>query len=771
MRETEPGDVVFTEDEGPALHGRFDALEASFAHLEQGGSFAATGALSVSLPTVAIAGTGVLSFPLRPEQLAELIAAASRAPFGRGDATLRDDMVRRTWQISADSLHFLDHDWDAIAMPTITAEAARALGVDGPVSANLYKLLIYEPGDFFVAHRDTEKEPGMFATLVVALPSVHTGGELVIEHQGDRLTADLSTVSLSRLSWAAFYTDCVHRLEPVRTGHRVCLVYNLVCDEPLSAPDPRGTRTTAAQALKALAATYTRGDPLKVVRVLDHHYTPAALSFAALKGRDASIVEALKCAADDASWECLLGMVSVSEHGAAEGEWSGSYRDRRWASNTPQNWQIVEVTERTFRVEDLMTPSGDAWTTPWLPLETDELTPWDTLADEPFDEEHFSEATGNEGASFERTYRRAAVVMWPRALDWEVLGQLPEDLVAPTLKAKVRAGDPVAIAFAPDWLEGAAKRSRHRHERDTLAFALDAAGSVYPPLRAAARDYLVIVHGPAEGAHGRIIDENEVAGVAAVITALGPEMAAPLLRDIVTHHLGTPSPGAWVSIALLFCRLCAESPTIAIAAGPFVARALPTAPLTARSQTPLVKMTEALLTGVAALEAAGDVHVGMAIGRHIEKHFGTFTIDLVLMPVIRRILDSGQSTHGATVRRVAAHVEDTLRATLGEAPVPPPNAAQDATSIQCKCKYCRDVVAFLQSPNTRVHHVKTAQAGRMHVMSHLRGVDVDTAELRVGSPHTLVITKNTASFLRALAAWQERRDLIDDIAQLSMPGS
>ena len=43
------------------------------------------------------------------------------------------------------------------------------------VSAELYKLLVYEKGGFFLSHRDTEKAPGMFATLVISLPSSHEG--------------------------------------------------------------------------------------------------------------------------------------------------------------------------------------------------------------------------------------------------------------------------------------------------------------------------------------------------------------------------------------------------------------------------------------------------------------------------------------------------------------------------------------------------------------------------------------------------------------------
>jgi hypothetical protein len=58
----------------------------------------------------------------------------------------------------------------------------------------MYKLLVYDQGSFFVSHRDTEKAPGMFATLVVVLPSASTGGELVVRHS--RLRHSLNIYAL-----------------------------------------------------------------------------------------------------------------------------------------------------------------------------------------------------------------------------------------------------------------------------------------------------------------------------------------------------------------------------------------------------------------------------------------------------------------------------------------------------------------------------------------------------------------------------------------------
>ena len=68
-----------------------------------------------------------------------------------------------------------------------------------------------------------------------------------------------------------------------------------------------------------------------------------------------------------------------------------------------------------------------------LPIEEEEICPPDALDDMDPDEEHFREATGNEGASFERTYRRAALVLWPRERIFAVLNQAGLSVTLPYL--------------------------------------------------------------------------------------------------------------------------------------------------------------------------------------------------------------------------------------------------------------------------------------------------------------------------------------------------
>lgn len=767
MSQAERGDPVFSADEIPDDTTRLGALEAALVGLERGGGFAASGRVQVPLPTLATAATGVLSLPLRPDQLSALIASASRAPYGRGDATLHDDTVRRTWQLPPEAVEVLEPTWTTTSLPAITAAAATALGVEGAVTANLYKLLVYEPGDFFVAHRDTEKEPGMFATLVVALPSAHTGGELIIEHEGEQFTADLSAISLSGLSWAGFYTDCMHRLEPVRTGHRVCLVYNLVCEGPLRVPRPLSARASAARALGELASARPLPDeegdiPWKIVRILEHHYTPSALHEDSLKGRDAAVAAALRGAAEDAGWTCLLGMVSISEVGMAEGSWGyeRSWRTRyRQSEADDEEWSIVEVTERTLRVEDLKVPGGGPWASGWLPLHPRELTPWDALAEEPFDDEHFTEATGNEGASFERTYRRAALVLFPRDREWDVIGQLPSRLVAPALLGQLRAGSPEAPQRVVDWLGLVTQRMRYGHDPDILSLVGAAATSDDAALRDAALRYLVHAHSGAEGCAGLAVRRHDLQQLVPIFAALGKDAVAGLLREMVTRDLAQ-GPKGWDSVGSLFRALCEHAHDLAVAVGPFVARALPTAPVRLQSQSNIVQLVRALLEGVAMLEARGEIHVGMAIARHIETHSAAFPLELVLLPVIRQRVDAGGPPGSVTERRLAAKVFDALRSELTDPPPPPATFTRSAASLKCDCKVCTELKAFLISPSEASHTFVLKITARRHLHRQAPGFDVDLVESGTVAPFTVVLTKNTKTWQAELERWARSQQRI-----------
>ena len=295
------------------------------------GDFYASGRIELLAPRLEVEGVGTIALPLLPVQAAQLVAAAERAPFGRGTETVVDTKVRRTWQIGADRVRIGGKHWPR-TIDDIAARAAEGLGVSEPVTAELYKLLVYDQGSFFMSHRDTEKAPGMFATLVLALPSQSTGGELLVRHKGREARLDLGCEEPSEIAFAAFYADRVHEVLPVTSGCRATLVYNLTRKGKNAQPEPPSyeAEATVTTALLRRWTNDVGADtdivPTKLIYPLEYAYTPAELGFGKLKGADAAVASVLNSAAADAGCDLHLALLSIEESGAAE--YSGSYRDR-----------------------------------------------------------------------------------------------------------------------------------------------------------------------------------------------------------------------------------------------------------------------------------------------------------------------------------------------------------------------------------------------------------------------------------------------------------
>src|SRR3954465_9163411 len=231
-------------------------VAAVLGKVRRPGDFFAAGTTELLAPLVEVEEVGPVALPLLPIQARELITVAGPAPYGRGEQTVIDPAVRRCWQISPDRVRIGGRHW-AQTLETILARVAGGLGIDDPITPEFYKLLLYDEGSFFVGHRDTEKTPGMFATLVVALPSSFAGGELIVRHKGREVRLDLRCDDPAEAAFAAFYADCVHEVLPVTAGCRLTLVYNLVRrgrGRPPEAPDYAGEQARAAGMLQAWCA-------------------------------------------------------------------------------------------------------------------------------------------------------------------------------------------------------------------------------------------------------------------------------------------------------------------------------------------------------------------------------------------------------------------------------------------------------------------------------------------------------------------------------------
>ena len=118
------------------------------------GDFFAAGTAELLAPLLEVDGVGPVALPLLPMQAKELIAVAEPAPYGRGQKTVIDPTVRRCRQIGPDRVRIRGRHW-ARTLEMILARVAEGLGVDTPITAEFYKLLLYDEGSFFIGHRDT----------------------------------------------------------------------------------------------------------------------------------------------------------------------------------------------------------------------------------------------------------------------------------------------------------------------------------------------------------------------------------------------------------------------------------------------------------------------------------------------------------------------------------------------------------------------------------------------------------------------------------------
>ena len=252
-----PMDISDKSDDGSdALSSNNVKEELSFAlsMIETPGSFVHFGSVITNPnPGLSIDGQ-VIGLPIGKHDADFLKSRCTQSPFGKGSATLVDTSVRNSWELDPSQFVLRNSRWTGF-VKDIVASVHQQLFLPGTpldVNAELYKLLLYEEGAYFKPHQDSEKTPGMFGTLVVCLPSSHQGGELVLRHDGKTVTFDTSVTSSFEVSFAAWYSDVLHEVKPVTSGHRLVLTYNLIQNEEGARPIPESITDHEERIMRAL---------------------------------------------------------------------------------------------------------------------------------------------------------------------------------------------------------------------------------------------------------------------------------------------------------------------------------------------------------------------------------------------------------------------------------------------------------------------------------------------------------------------------------------
>ena len=647
-------------------------------------------------------------------------------------------------------------------MAKIVDRCATGLGVSGNVQAELYKLLVYDAGSFFIKHRDTEKIPGMFATLVIVLPSEYQGGELVIKHKQEAVTLDLHRDDAAEVGYAAFYADCVHEILPITQGCRLTLIFNLFrADKQLPLPKPPDydqEQALVTSLLRNWATSLTDEPdpeiPLKLIYLLEHAYTPAELGFDALKNADAAVAEVLLAAAQQADCDIHLALVSVDEYGSAE--YAGDYRRHRY--DDEDDYEIVEVDERTETISEWRRPDGKPSPLPVLPFSEHEFCPISAYDNIEPDNIQFQEATGNAGASFDRSYQAAALVIWPKALNLAIISQAGINATLPVLQDLCqRWEDEGRISNSSLWQEAHTlitylfrdTFTSHRSDRELLIclFRLRNIACIKSYWQKLSKsgfyqieDQAALVQTSSLIPWPSVVDSVEKAFILSATKA--QEACAALLAGLSVAH--TINASDLIKSAQILALVLPGDP-----------HRFPELQPWQRSQIMgSTQLVSDVLTSFSAINAE--------LANDTLNYFLTwptvYNVDTILVSVALLLTESEFHRNLPVVKKLRTAVITHINVRVAMA-LEPPKDWQRNSKISCKCPDCTALSAFLSEPTQSTWRLKAVEARRKHVELSIsrHASDIDCRTQRSGSPHTLVCTKNQASY--ELRVTQRKQDL------------
>jgi 2OG-Fe(II) oxygenase superfamily len=726
---------------------------------------------------VEVDGVGAVRSRVGAPLAKKLIAAARPAMFGRGEQTLTDTSVRDTWEITPDLVTLSGPAWVS-TLRAVLDDVRDELGLPPTtmLRAELHSMLVYAKGQFFLPHQDSEQDDAMVGTLVVSLPSVHTGGELVVTHGPQSVTY---RAPREELSFVAFYADCRHEVRPVKSGHRVTLTFNLLADSegdgPGTGPVPGLVNCLTEHFSTPVTRRYGRTDPdppNRLVFLLDHEYTQRGLSWKWLKGADAERGALLRNAAKQAGCEAVLALSEVRETWDAwpsgEDPW-GDYYDyyeddeeenddvSRSQGDDHDAYQLNELIDDEVTLGWWTSPGSTGGEPISLHVPDSEVcatTPSVNLV--PYESE-YEGYMGNYGNTVDRWYRRAAVVVWPLDRAFPARAEAGSQWALSELRTRMEAGDlegarADAQSLAPFWKEigshgGLLTTALH------VAAALDVAQTaamLLEPFRA------------------ETITPEHAGGLAQAAAQYGEEWTGSVIAGwFRPGHYPETDRYDWVERLPGLCEALRAAGAAQVAhlltAGAWGRLGEQLRLWTATAQTEIRQPhLEMLSSPLLRLLEAADHELRNEIVTALGG-YGDNVLDC-LMPVLRSAAELPEGTRRAAgLDRVARDCGQRLGATIAR-----PVRDEDDWSIECGgcgCDLCDTLAAFLRSRSRRTFEWPLAKDGRRHVHSQIDSavLPVRHQTRRQGRPYTLVLAKTDELFSREK---DTRRKAAADLAWL-----
>ncbi|KAI9615021.1 hypothetical protein KEM48_005760 [Puccinia striiformis f. sp. tritici PST-130] len=165
----------------------------------------------------------------------------------------------------------------------------------------------------------TGKNPDVLGTLIICLPSAHTGGEVIVDHNGERKRLNTSN---TRQSFACWYSDVTHEVLRIKSGYRCVLTYNLAIQ-----PGPTWSAASANDLQKHLLRktlkTWLRDTTCSntqshLYSALQYQYPETAISLNVLEAEDFVRVQAIRDVTVELPFVIFLALLEKREHGSLD---------------------------------------------------------------------------------------------------------------------------------------------------------------------------------------------------------------------------------------------------------------------------------------------------------------------------------------------------------------------------------------------------------------------------------------------------------------------
>ena len=422
---------------------------------------------------------------------------------------------------------------------------------------------------------------------------------------------------------------------------------------------------------------------------------------------------------------------------------------------------LGEVYDGTYTLTRLVGPPGESReVSSGLPLLDGEALPDGALDHTPPESQRVLEATGNGGATVERRYRLATLVLWPRATFSSVLADGPLDnlidYAIPALAADRRAGLDLVDKVVGTWLEVADPRRGWRPKSRTTAHTLPKTLDLLVRADDAAQSVRFL--GSVMPFRFRAEFTSEILGLMERVPA--PDLGS-FLAKLVKENLGprpgrvfaffarastrsgTPHTDAWKRVLREhLARAFREFPSVWAEDSKFSYRAWPTKP---DKQVPSAVRNAILGGWRLGLQVEGEDAARQILAQRTRSNTAR-----VLSPALKDVWTLDPTLMSASALAELWHKAAELL--LNGSTLPPGNRMPRTFPgpAFCKCEHCRRLTDFCRSPKAHVVRFRMRKDLRPHVELQIQSerLPVRCTTEKTDIPHTLVCTKSSADYVR-----------------------